>query len=173
MKPRTAERKVQAVPAGSPALEEEVSVNRVVRSWDRFWFTPIDPVCLGLLRIFGGALILYVHLCYTFDLMSYVGGDRAWMDNKVSKYTRNDMPFPLPGNDWGPEVLYGKGSFTWSIYYHVTEPRWIYTIHFAILGRHSAVHGRPVDADHDGADLGRAACATSSVLRRCCSAWTQ
>ena len=34
----------------------------MVRGWNDFWFTPVDPATLGAVRIAVGLVLLYVHL---------------------------------------------------------------------------------------------------------------
>jgi hypothetical protein len=47
----------------------------VSRGWNRFWFTPSDPITLGVLRIAVGVLALYLLACYTPDLDRYFGNN--------------------------------------------------------------------------------------------------
>ncbi len=112
-----------------------------IRGWDRFWFKPSDPTTIGLIRLCTGMVVVYVHLMYTFDLLSYVGKD-GWLDTGGPKtamhYLRYELPFMAQPSGWQmPEdpskLLVGKGHFFWSIYFHVQDPAWIYTIHFAII----------------------------------------
>jgi hypothetical protein len=101
--------------------------------WERFWFTPADPTTLGLIRICCGLVTLYVHLCYSWGLLSYVG-PQAWLSNDVASYIRLKQPFYAPGMNWEESMQeVGQGNFYWSIYFHVTDPRWIVGIHVAIL----------------------------------------
>src|SRR5262249_35786386 len=44
-----------------------------IRGWDAFWFSPMDPTSLACIRILCGVLTFYVHVCYCWDLMGYVG----------------------------------------------------------------------------------------------------
>jgi hypothetical protein len=112
------------------------------RAWDRFWFKPSDPVVIGLIRLCTGVLIVYVHLMYTFDLLSYVGPD-GWLDQgapqSATHFLRYDLTFYHQPNGWVPpentdELVAGHGHLFWSIYYHVHDPVWIYAVHFAIVG---------------------------------------
>ena len=50
----------------------------VARGWDRFWFTPEQPQTLALIRICGGAMLLYTHLVWTLDLEAFLG-PHAWL----------------------------------------------------------------------------------------------
>ncbi len=49
-----------------------------VRAWDRFWFTPQEPHTLAMLRILGGAMLLYTHLVWTLNLEAFLG-PHAWL----------------------------------------------------------------------------------------------
>jgi Vitamin K-dependent gamma-carboxylase len=134
MKPRSPDRRPTSLAAESPSPVEESLLSGLIKSWDRFWFTPADPIGLGLLRIIGGVLILYVHLSYSFDLLSYVGGDRAWVDVRTENVMRKEAPIFAPANNWTDSVRTGQGNYAWSIFFHVTDPAWVSTIHYAFLG---------------------------------------
>jgi hypothetical protein len=41
--------------------------------WDRFWFTPRDPVVLGLVRILSGLMLLYTHAVWGLRLEVFLG----------------------------------------------------------------------------------------------------
>ncbi len=49
-----------------------------LRAWDRFWFTPQAPHTLALVRILGGAMLLYTHLVWTLNLDAFLG-PHAWL----------------------------------------------------------------------------------------------
>ena len=112
-----------------------------VRGWNRFWFKPSDPVVIGLIRLCTGMLVVYVHLMYTFDLLSYVGNN-AWIDtgraDSAAHYLRYDLSFYGQPTTWEPPpapegLLVGQGHLFWSIYYHMHDPAWIYAAHFGIV----------------------------------------
>lgn len=183
----------------------------MVRAWDRFWFSPTDPTTLCFMRICAGCVLLYVHIGYSFDLMSYVHPDRAWLDEKAYRPLRSEKPTFLPSSDWtedpaelqrrrlymiaieakdykeadcmqwllsrgwklaptpyspaaagDPKVIdpvtgltvglyeaakleaerlheqlqikeVGKGQYTWSIFFHLHDERWIWAAHITIL----------------------------------------
>ncbi len=94
------------------------------------------------MRIIGGLLVLYVHCCYSFDLMSYIGGNRAWVDEALGEYYRKEVPILVQSEEfWAADPLdpsvqnYAfKGTHVWSIFYHVSDPFWIWTLHFTFLG---------------------------------------
>jgi hypothetical protein len=103
------------------------------------------------MRLFAGMVVLYVHIAYTFDLLSYVGPD-AWINSgRAERYLHFERIWIAPNADWTklpnsdpakaetparsemPYVQVGRGDFSWSIYYMVTDPAWIYRIHYAFL----------------------------------------
>ncbi|MEW4454163.1 HTTM domain-containing protein [Bremerella sp. JC817] len=53
--------------------------------WNRFWFTPTDPATLGLVRIFGGSMILYTHLVWSIDLNGFMGESGRFSNELVSR----------------------------------------------------------------------------------------
>ncbi len=128
-------------------------------SWNRFWFNPADPATLGLIRILCGLAILYVHLAYIPDLMEFFGRD-AWLDLRAANESRMETPWLAPSTDWepariqampddpaeqarlqqyaqrwgiDPRMAHDEGNYGWSIWYHVTDPRWMYVLHAAAL----------------------------------------
>jgi hypothetical protein len=124
-------------------------------AWNRFWFRPTSPVVLGLIRIVGGSIILYVHLAYTVDLQEFFGA-HAWIGADDIRVIRQEQPVPLPWTnwdppppappprsqeekrlidtwDWPPDQLLSQGQSMWSIWFHVTDPRAMWIIHGAVL----------------------------------------
>jgi hypothetical protein len=133
-----------------------------LRAWDRFWFRKADPTTLGLIRICCGLTVLYVHLCYTFDLQQLFGRN-AWVDSATITHIRTEMPFPVPNDDWSnpdehplpqprspeeakqiddyrarwygidPRLAWVQGWDIWSVWFHVTDPTWMAVTHGCIL----------------------------------------
>jgi hypothetical protein len=143
MKPRTPQRPPATVrPTSTPLRPTDRWPHNWFRAWDRFWFQPSDPVVLGLIRLCTGVIVVYVHLMYSFDLLSYVGPE-AWVDQgkpeSASHYLRYEVPFFGQPTDWTSQpysknLLVGQGHLFWSVYYHLHDPAWIYAAHFAIVG---------------------------------------
>jgi hypothetical protein len=125
----------------------------VVRGWTRFWFTPADPTPLALVRICVGLVVLYMHAAYSLDLQDFFGPG-AWADQAELNDFRHNMPFiPRPTDKWldvpdtvlpqteaeraymlkwdniHPRAAYAKGYYSWSLWYHVTDPAWIRVLH--------------------------------------------
>jgi hypothetical protein len=122
-------------PAGPrPESSEGDSVLRnLVRGWDRFWFTPLDPTTLGLMRLCAGLMVFYVHLTYSWGLFGYVG-PRAWVSKEVADYVITEIPISSLTLDWGDRLVeVGKGNYYWSIFFHVTSPGWIVALHVFFL----------------------------------------
>jgi hypothetical protein len=153
-----------AAPAGNGLIAAGTTdtnpFSALLHSWNRFWFAPGDPVKLGLIRICCGLITLYVHLAYSFDLYELFGKD-AWLDLAAITEFRKEVPVLVPPPGWeqpvspplpsdpverakiekyaaswnvDPRLAYAKGTDVWSIWYHVTDPRWMVVIHVAILG---------------------------------------
>jgi hypothetical protein len=108
------------------------------RNWDRFWFKPSDPVVIGFIRLCTGLVVLYVHLMYTVDLLSYVG-KYGWLDENgpgsAAHFLRYDLSFPVQPSTWNAtqQEYIGHGHLFWSIYYDMENPAWIYAVHFSIV----------------------------------------
>jgi hypothetical protein len=132
---------------------------RGVRAWDRFWFTPADPTTLGLIRIFCGLIVLYVHLAYTYDLQEFFGA-QAWLNLPAADVFRHEAPWVAPPLDWAgtpvlpppaeggeqarvmeyvqrwgvdPRLTLAQGSRSWSVWYHVTDPTAMCVLHLGVL----------------------------------------
>lgn len=133
-----------------------------IRAWDRFWFRPADPTVLGMVRILVGLVALYVHAAYTPDLLDFVGPN-GWVSQETMDGFRRDVPAAARSTDWNdnegsfapieserplsaeerqyikewdgfnPRRAVARGYWGWSIYYHVTDPHWIYFIHGCVL----------------------------------------
>jgi hypothetical protein len=116
------------------------------RAVERFFFTPLEPSSLGLMRIAAGLVVLYVHLAYCIGLNDYLG-PTPWVANGglgdhvkpgeggVTDYLRHSNVMLGPSTNWydndfergnGELIL---GQTMWSIFYHVEDPFWIRIIH--------------------------------------------
>jgi hypothetical protein len=114
-------------PSGPAALLRDVW-----RGWERFWFTPLAPTTLGLMRLCCGLLAFYVHLGYSWGLFSYIGPN-GWIDKPTADYVRLEQPSPLPSWGWDNKLDSEKGNFYWSVFFHVTDPTWLVALHVACL----------------------------------------
>jgi hypothetical protein len=127
-----------------------------LQAWSRFWFSATDPSTLGLIRILTGLVVIYVHVTYTGPLFSFFGKD-AWMSLDLINEYRHDQPHiapPVVGwtqeleeaernrdlkpeelqyfsrwNNTDPRYLHAKGQPIASIWFHVTDPKWMVAIH--------------------------------------------
>jgi hypothetical protein len=45
----------------------------VLQSWDRFWFSPADPVVLSFVRVLVGGMLLYTHIVWGLNLEAFLG----------------------------------------------------------------------------------------------------
>jgi hypothetical protein len=143
--------------AASTSADDE-GLRGFLRDVNRFFFEPGDTATLGLIRICAGFLILYVHLVYSYDLYRLCGKD-AWVSYDLATDLRKEFPYgasafvwdvpPLSGpktaaeqeevaayeRKWGvdPRLAYERGTYGWSVWYHVTDPRWMVVIHAGIL----------------------------------------
>jgi len=89
----------------------------VGRAWDRFWFTPQQPHTLALIRICGGAMLLYTHLVWTLDLEAFFG-PRAWLTADTVRLITQDVD--------------GR-NYTWSHLYWIQSPTLLWLTHIAAL----------------------------------------
>ncbi len=73
-----------------------------VEGWRWFWFTPADPLLLGILRIGTGVVLLWV-LVATSPLLPILFGPEAWIDHKTANLIRTEMPLMPPLPSWDPD----------------------------------------------------------------------
>jgi hypothetical protein len=147
---------------GPSATEPQAALPwRVVQAWKRFWFTPADPLPLGLIRICGGLILMYVTLAYTSDLQQFFGKE-AWLNLDEANAFRHEFPWMVPHSDfsgqypeqpfvqdpeeqaqlqrfvakwdWDPRHAYALGQPYWSVWFHVTDPQWMRALHFGMVG---------------------------------------
>ncbi|MEZ6057398.1 MAG: hypothetical protein R3C01_11920 [Planctomycetaceae bacterium] len=45
----------------------------ILTGWDRFWFQPMDPIVLGVIRICTGLMLLYTHIVWGLRLEEFFG----------------------------------------------------------------------------------------------------
>ncbi|QDU94637.1 HTTM domain-containing protein [Lignipirellula cremea] len=84
-----------------------------LRGWDRFWFTPSQPHTLALIRILGGAMLLYTHLVWSLDLMAFLGPN-SWIPTELSQEMASN-------------------GYAWSHLWYVDSPGLLWTLHLAAL----------------------------------------
>src|SRR5687767_5011638 len=87
------------------------------RAWDRFWFTPALPHTLALIRICGGAMLLYTHAVWSLNLVEFLGRD-SWLNSDTVAL----MNAGADGN-----------NYAWSYLYFVDSPAMLWTLHIAGL----------------------------------------
>lgn len=83
------------------------------RVWSQFWFTPILPHTLGLLRIATGAMLVYMHLVWGSDLLAFLGPD-AWITGDVIRQIH-------------------QGDYTWSYLNYIESPTLLWGHHLLML----------------------------------------
>lgn len=69
-------------------------LTRFGEGWNRFWFTPSDPLPLGVLRIGVGLIALYLAATYGFDLRRFFDPNTGWLplETILSIQQQNDRP---------------------------------------------------------------------------------
>jgi hypothetical protein len=123
--------------AGRQQASEEKPLTFAAGAVDRFFFQPSEPTTLGFMRIATGILVLYVHLTFSVGLANYLG-PYAWVSNAWANFLRKDYQYREPGSNFRDNWMETDGKFysgltMWSIYYHVEDMKWVWTIHISIL----------------------------------------
>ena len=94
--------------------------------WNRFWFTPADPINLGMIRILTGLVLLWIHLTTLPDLLRFIG-PHALLDEQAMG-EMSALPFDPTDSAAGP-----LRSGDLSIWFYVRQPRLIWTLHGLFL----------------------------------------
>ncbi len=81
----------------------------VASCWDAFWFTPRQPHTLAAIRVLGGWMLLYTHLVWALDLMSFLG-PHSWIPPDVARQT-------------------SQGPFVWSHLWYTSSPALLWLMH--------------------------------------------
>ncbi len=87
-------------------------VGSLARGWNDFWYTPVDPSLLGLIRIVTGLVLLYEHAIWGAALQDFFGQD-AWMNRDLIDFILKD------------QYAY---TFWWSV-----PPRWTWVAYFCSM----------------------------------------
>jgi hypothetical protein len=74
-------------------------LQRAATAWNNFFFKPGDPTTLGLMRIVAGIVVVYVHVAYTPDLISFFG-PKGWADNGLVSDLRKEYPVIMVPSAW-------------------------------------------------------------------------
>ncbi len=100
----------------------------LVRGWPRFWFTPIDPTPLALIRICTGLVVFTTHLLTITQFQEYVG-PHGWIDAQAIRELRDPELYrnhPMIGD---PELAASFERSSQSIWFYVQDPTAIWIIH--------------------------------------------
>jgi hypothetical protein len=91
---------------------------RVAEGWNDFWYTPVDPTLLGLLRIMTGLMLLYTHAVWGLALVEFFGPD-AWISRELVDVVET-------GHNIFPN------HFAFSVWWLV-PPRWIWPAYVLMM----------------------------------------
>ena len=104
-----------------------------LEQFDRFWFTPVAPNAIGLIRLITGCLIFYITLCYSFELLAFVGPEGI-VNQGLADHFRKDTPMYVMAPEWSENTIeITKSNLSWSVFYHATNPYWIWAFHLGFL----------------------------------------
>ncbi|QDT00209.1 HTTM domain-containing protein [Adhaeretor mobilis] len=91
------------------------------QAWNRFWFAPTDPATLSLIRVLGGAMLLYTHFIWSLDLEAFIGPE-GWVP---VAYLRDNV-LVLPGDD-------SKQLTVWSVFFWIKSTWVLWVVHLFAL----------------------------------------
>ena len=84
-----------------------------IDAWNSFWFTPVDPATLSLIRVLAGGMLFYTHLIWSLDLRSFFG-PHGWLPSSLLQEAH-------------------EGSFAWSYHHWLTHPAALWVAHLIAL----------------------------------------
>lgn len=93
-------------------------VETIGEGWNRFWFTPADPLPLSLLRIGVGLLAAAYFFSYTGDLLLWFGPDGLLPMENVEPLVRTGPDAPL---------------HRFSVFYGLESPSAMYAAHWTFV----------------------------------------
>ena len=112
----------------------------IVRGWDRFFFTPADPIVLGMIRILVGSILFYIHISCASSVLDFIGPN-AWVDEQVypelyelKNHPRYDLKYktPLPSEiDNHAMQMRMIKPYGFSIWFLIQDPTWIKITYYA------------------------------------------
>ena len=102
-------------------------LGEVWEAWNEFWFTPTSPSTLSAIRVLAGAMLLYTHLVWSFDLNGFFGPN-GWLPQQLMHEVH------LAGNDPdGPGPAPASSDCVWSHFNYIQSPKLMWTVHIAAL----------------------------------------
>lgn len=81
--------------------------------WNRFWFAPIDPTTLCLIRVLAGLMLFYTHAVWTLDLEAFFG-EQSWLSREVIAQANQE-------------------GYSWSVLNWCRSPAALWSMHVAAL----------------------------------------
>jgi hypothetical protein len=100
-------------------------VSDVWEAWNEFWFTPTSPATLSAIRVLAGAMLLYTHFVWSFDLDAFFGPN-GWLPPQFMEQVHETVKAPddtWPHLRWSHVTLLNK----------VQSPVLLWTAHLAAL----------------------------------------
>jgi len=102
-------------------------LGEVWEAWNQFWFTPTSPSTLSAIRVLTGAMLLYTHLVWSFDLDAFFGQD-GWLPRQLMHEVHQSANDP---DGAGP--LLGDQRLIWTHFNYIHSPTLRLAAHLAAL----------------------------------------
>lgn len=97
-------------------------------AWNEFWFTPTSPSTLSAIRVLAGAMLLYTHVVWSFDLDAFFGPN-GWLPPSLMQDVRHATNDPD-----GPGPLTGSARAIWTHFAFIPSSKLMWAVHIAALG---------------------------------------
>jgi HTTM domain len=102
-------------------------LGEVWEAWNQFWFTPTSPSTLSAIRVLAGAMLLYTHLVWSFDLDAFFGPN-GWLPQEMMQEVH------VAANDPdGPGPIVGAPRHMWSHFNYIQSHKLRWAVHLVAL----------------------------------------
>ncbi len=112
----------------------------IVRGWDRFFFTPSDPIMLGIIRVVVGSILFYIHVSSASAVLDFIGPN-AWVDEqtyaeiydlpKQARYQLTDKNPAQSDQDFHAMRQRSMVPYGFSLWFVITDPLWVQITYYA------------------------------------------
>lgn len=96
-------------------------------AWNDFWFTATNPSTLSAIRVLAGAMLLYTHLIWSFELTSFFGPEGFLPSQLIDQVHQATNDPDGPGPATGPQRI------IWSHFDLIQSPRLMWVVHIVAL----------------------------------------
>ena len=102
-------------------------ITEIWELWDEFWFSPTSPATLSAIRFLAGAMLLYTHLVWSFDLDGFFGPN-GWLPAQMMHEVHQAANDPD-----GPGPLTSAPRLIWTHFDYIQTSKLLWMVHLTAL----------------------------------------